>query len=165
MMLRAALTLALSVTLVAGIVAQGGAPAPPINPAIAPTGGSVTLDTQTGQKIRVTAIATGLVHPWSLAFPDARTVLVTEQPGRLRVIRDGMLLPQPAWENTIPPNNTDGLHFVALHPGYARNHLVYVSYPKYGRQGSTLGISRGEFDGTTLNPWVYADRAGSHHTF
>jgi len=149
-MMRALLTLALSLAIVAGIAAQGGAPAPPINPAIAATGGSVTLDTQTGQKIRVTAIATGLVHPWSLAFADPRTILVTEQPGRLRVVRDGMLLPQPAWENAIPPNNTDGLHFVALHPGYAQNHLVYVSYPKYGRQGTTLGISRGEFDGTTL---------------
>src|SRR6516164_7380182 len=107
-MMRAALTLVLSVAFAAGIAAQGqtpplppltpaqATPAPassPINPAIATTGGSVTLDTQTGQKIRVTAVATGLVHPWSVAFPDARTILVTEQPGRLRVIRDGVLQP------------------------------------------------------------------------
>jgi glucose/arabinose dehydrogenase len=140
----------LSATFVVSLFAQGPS-APPINPAIASPGGSVTLDTQTGQKIRVTAIATGLVHPWSIAFPDEHTILVTEQPGRLRIIRDGMLLPQPAWEAPpVPKNGTDGLHFVALHPRYASNHLVYLSYPKYGERGSTLGISRGEFNGTTL---------------
>jgi glucose/arabinose dehydrogenase len=140
----------LCATFAVSLFAQGPS-APPINPAIASPGGSVTLDTQTGQKIRVTAIVTGLVHPWSIAFPDEHTMLVTEQPGRLRVIRDGMLLPQPAWEAPpVPKNGTDGLHFIALHPRYASNHLVYLSYPKYGERGSTLGISRGEFNGTTL---------------
>src|SRR5678815_5840156 len=123
MMLRAAFTLLLSLSLVSSLIAQGGAPAPPINPAIATTGGSISFDTQTGQKIKVTAVATGLVHPWSIAFPDARTILVTEQPGRLRVIRDGVLLPEPAWDAMPPPNNTDGLHFIALHPRYTQNHL------------------------------------------
>jgi glucose/arabinose dehydrogenase len=150
MLRTTAILLALSATLVAGLAAQGAAPPPPINPAIAQTGGSITLDTQTRQKIKVTAIATGLVHPWSVAFPDARTILVTEQPGRLRVIRDGVLLPEPAWDAMPPPNNADGLHFVALHPRYAENHLVYLSYPRYGSKGVTLGISRGELDGTSL---------------
>jgi glucose/arabinose dehydrogenase len=150
-MLRAtAILFALSSTLAIGLAAQGAAPPSPINPAIARTGGSITLDTQTGQRIAVTAIATGLVHPWSVAFPDARTILVTEQPGRLRVIRDGVLLPESAWDAMPPPNTTDGLHFIALHPRYAQNHLVYLSYPRYGRNGVTLGISRGEFDGTSL---------------
>ena len=150
MLRTTAIMLALSATLAIGLAAQGGALPPPINPAIAQTGGSITLDTQTGQKIKVTAIATGLVHPWSVAFPDSRTILVTEQPGRLRVIRDGVLLPQPAWDAMPPANNTDGLHFIALHPRYAQNHLVYLSYPRYGNKGTTLGISRGEFDGTSL---------------
>ena len=150
MLRTTAIVLALSATLAIGLAAQGGAAAPAINPAIAQTGGSIVLDTQTGQKIKVTAIATGLVHPWSVAFPDARTILVTEQPGRLRVIRDSVLLPQPAWDATPPANSTDGLHFIALHPRYAQNRLVYLSYPKYGSTGVTLGISRGEFDGTSL---------------
>ena len=137
--------------LVAAVTAQGPAAPPPIHPALATTGGSITLDTQTGQKIRVTAIATGLVHPWSLAFPDPRTMLVTEQPGRLRIIRDGALLPSPAWQAPpVPPPGNDGLHFVVLHPRFAENHLVYFSYPKHGEHGATLGISRAEFDGTAL---------------
>jgi hypothetical protein len=95
----AGIAIALCVTLAAAVAAQGpAAPPPPIHPSLATTGGSVTLDTQTGQKIRVTAIATGLVHPWSLAFTDAQTLLVTEQPGRLRIIRDGTLQPSPIWQ-------------------------------------------------------------------
>jgi glucose/arabinose dehydrogenase len=109
------------------------------------------FDTGTGQRIRVTTVATGLVHPWSVAFPDARTTLVTERPGRLRVIRDGVLQPQPAWQAPPSPgDNADALHFIALHPAFSQNHLVYLSHPKYGERGSTLAISRGEFDGATL---------------
>src|SRR5213075_19010 len=50
-------------------------------------------------RIRVVTVATGLVHPWSIAFlPDGRTALVAEQAGRLRIIRNGVLDPKPVWE-------------------------------------------------------------------
>ena len=129
----------------------GGAGAPP--PAVTLP---AEFNTQTGQRIRVTEVATGLVHPWSVAFPDAKTILVTEQPGRLRVIRDGVVLPQPAWEAPPPAAapgakpSSDLLHFVALHPQFAQNGLVYVSHLKFGERGNTVAISRGRFDGTTL---------------
>jgi glucose/arabinose dehydrogenase len=134
---------ALLLTALSGaIVAQGpGQAAPPPNlPA--------EFATQTGQKIKVSLVAGGLVHPWSLAFPDARTILVTERNGKLRVIRDGMLQPQSAWE--APGTENDRLHFIALHPQFAQNRLVYLSHPKTGPQGTTLAISRGRFDGSTL---------------
>ncbi len=111
----------------------------------------VEFDTATGQRIRVRTIAAGLVHPWSVAFADARTMLVTERPGRLRVVRDGTLLPQPAWSRPAPPTGSDALHFVALHPDFASNRLVYVSYPTFGERGSTLAIARGTFNGATLD--------------
>jgi aldose sugar dehydrogenase len=112
-----------------------------------------TFDTATGQKIRVSSVATGFVHPWSVAFPDARTLLVTERGGQLRVVRDGALLPQPAWQAPPRPSTPggNGLHFMALHPRFAENHLVYLSYPKYGERGNTLAVARGEFDGATLS--------------
>src|SRR5690606_33230610 len=92
-----------------------------------------------------------LAHPWSLAFPDARTMLVTERAGRLRVIRDGQLLPDPAWQAPPPPGDGgDALHFMALHPQFDQNRLVYLSLPKHGDRGSTLAIVRGRFDGTAL---------------
>src|SRR5438552_1959926 len=90
-----------------------------------------TLDVQ-GGKVRVVTIATGLFHPWSLAFlPDGRTILVTEKNGRLRVIRDGALSADPVWISpTDPGQGADALHFVAVHPLFAQNRFVYVSYPK-----------------------------------
>jgi glucose/arabinose dehydrogenase len=104
----------------------------------------------TGGRIRVVTLATGLVHPWSIAFlPDGHTMLVAEQPGRLRVVRDGALAPQPAW--TSPrTQGTDLLHAVAVHPQFAQNHFVYFSYPKTGERGSTLAVARGKFDGISL---------------
>src|SRR5262252_4864499 len=73
------------------------------------------LDVQ-GGKIRVVPIATGLFHPWSLAFPDGRTILVTERNGRLRMIRDGILAADPIWTSPSPPGpGADSLHFLAIH--------------------------------------------------
>src|SRR5687767_3542768 len=80
----------------------------------APDTGPQVLDVQ-GGKIRVVTVATGLVHPWSLAFlPDGRTVLVAERDGRLRVIRDGVLAPEPLWTSPTPRGQgADTLHSVA----------------------------------------------------
>jgi glucose/arabinose dehydrogenase len=108
------------------------------------------LDVQ-GGKIRVVTVATGLFHPWSLAFADARTILVTERNGRLRLIRDGVLAPEPVWTSpTAPDERADTLHFVAIHPRFAENQLVYVSYPKRGERGITLAVARGRLKGATL---------------
>jgi glucose/arabinose dehydrogenase len=115
--------------------------------------GPQVFDTNTKQRIRVVPIATGLVHPWSVAFlPDGKTILVTEKPGRLRVIRDGVLDPKPIW--TAPAasgEGADALHFVAVHPQFAQNRLVYLSYPTpKGERGNTLAVARGRFGDTAL---------------
>ena len=109
-----------------------------------------TLDVQ-GGKIRVVTVATGLFHPWSLAFLDARTILVAEKNGRLRIIRDGVLAPAPVW---ISPTSTgatgDALHAIAVHPKFAENGLIYLSYPKNGERGTTLAVARGHLRGSAL---------------
>ncbi len=108
------------------------------------------LDTKAG-KIRVVTVATGLFHPWSLAFADPRTLLVTERDGRLRIIRDGVLQPEPAWISPTPPGaSADSLHFVAIHPKFAQNQLVYVSYPKRDGERFTLAVARGRLSGAKL---------------
>ena len=70
-------------------------------------------------------------QPTALAFlPDGR-MLVTERPGRLRVIRKGVLEPMPV--SGVPRVRTDGnggLMDVALHPQFAINRLVYLTYTK-----------------------------------
>ena len=145
--MRRILSLVVVLTLTAAptvVIGQGNpAPAPALT---AP----VELGTQTGQRIRVTPVARGLVHPWSIAFADAKTILVTEQPGRVRVIRDGVLLPEPVWQAPKPPTGNDALHFIAIHPQFATNGYVYVSHPKSEAKRNTIAISRGRFDGTTL---------------
>src|SRR5437867_13028189 len=110
------------------------------------------FDTNNKQRIRVTPVATGLVHPWSIAFlPDGRTMLVAERSGRLRIIRDGVLAPEPVWTSpTTPGQGVDALHTVALHPQFAQNGLVYVSYPKEGERGNTLAVARGSLKGNRL---------------
>ena len=77
----------------------------------------------------VQVLATGLEHPWKLAFlPDGR-MLVSERPGRLRIVgRDGALSEPIAG---LPPLVTvagEGLHDVTLDPDFAHNRLIYFSY-------------------------------------
>jgi aldose sugar dehydrogenase len=104
-------------------------------------------------QIRVVTVATGLVRPWHISFlPDGRTMLVTELPGRLRIIRNGTLDPQPiaGW----PPASLQarGLNSVVVHPGFAQNHFVYLSYLKGAdAQRTTVAIARGRLDGTALS--------------
>ncbi len=112
--------------------------------------GPQVLDVQ-GGKIRVVPVALGLYHPWSLAFPDARTILVAEKNGRLRMIRDGVLQPEPVWISPTPAGqNADALHFITLHPKFAQNQLVYVSYPKHDGDRVTLAVARGRLSGSKL---------------
>ena len=112
--------------------------------------GPQILDVQ-GGKIRVTPVATGLFHPWSLAFADARTILVSERNGRLRMIRDGVLQAEPVWTSpSSAGEDGDALHFIVVHPKFAENHLVYLSYPKRDAERVTLAVARGRLSGTKL---------------
>ncbi len=93
----------------------------------------------------------GLEHPWGLAFlPDGR-LLVTERRGRLRLIQDGRLRPEPiAGLPEIRQYGQGGLLDVALHPGFAENGLVYLSYAGRDRQGLGTGVLRGRLEGDRL---------------
>jgi len=109
------------------------------------------LDVQ-GGKIRVVTVATGLVHPWSLAFlPDGKTLLVAEA-GRVRVIHGDTLEPEPAFtmQGTAKGIN-DGVKWLAVHPKFATNKLVYFSYATSSAQGTTLAVGRGKFDGKKID--------------
>src|SRR5688500_7579342 len=74
---------------------RGAAPAP-IGVPREPLGeGPWVLDTAEQHKVRVSVVAKGLVNPWSMAWLPDGSILVTERPGRLRIIRNGVLDPQP----------------------------------------------------------------------
>ncbi len=95
--------------------------------------------------LRIAEIATGLEHPWGLAFlPDGR-MLVTERPGRLRVIKDGRLAAEPvAGLPPIEARGQGGLLDVALHPDFAENRLIYFSYAGSGEGGVSTEVARGK---------------------
>src|SRR6185369_13936100 len=79
------------------------------------------------QKIRVSVVATGLANPWSLAFLPNGDMLVTERAGRLRVIKNGVLDPQPV--SGVPAVKAlvlGGLLDVALHPKFSENNFIYL---------------------------------------
>jgi len=102
--------------------------------------------------IRVEPVVRGLQHPWSLAFlPDGR-MLVTERPGRLRIISaDLRLLPQAvAGLPAVAQHGQGGLLDVALHPGFAGNALVYLTYAASGPGGYGTEVVRGRLAGDRL---------------
>jgi glucose/arabinose dehydrogenase len=123
-------------------------PAP--TPSSRAAGEATIVDIQGGQ-LRVVTVATGLVHPWSIALlPEDGSMLVAERNGQVRLIRNHALVAEPVWsaEGTSAGNE---LKWLALHPRFASNQLVYLSYPKAGERGTTLAVARGRFDGRRLN--------------
>ncbi len=96
---------------------------------------------------RLVTLATGLVQPWSIAFlPDGR-MLITERPGRLRVFSDGRLDPRPL--EGAPPvyvAGQAGLLDICLHPDFARNRVLYLSYVASGEGGAATTVARAELD-------------------
>jgi glucose/arabinose dehydrogenase len=108
----------------------------------------------TEYRIRVDLVADGLANPWSLAFLPNGDLLVTERAGRLRRIRDGVLDPTPiAGVPEVKITVLGGLLDVVLHPAFATNQLLYLSYAKGHADGtrSTTALARARFDGARLH--------------
>ena len=112
----------------------------------------VEYHTAEGQDIRVVVVAKGLSHPWSLAFLPDGGMLVTERPGRLRIIRNGALDPQPiAGVPAVRAMGLSGLLDVVLHPKFAENRFVYLTYTKpLADDKSALALARGTWNGSAL---------------
>jgi glucose/arabinose dehydrogenase len=159
----AAMLVLMCLALVAGaqqqVPFQGGIP-------VAPTGlqprplpdGPLELDTAEGQDIRVAVYVEGLTFPFSMAFLPGGGMLVTERTGNLRLVRNGMLDPDPV--EGVPdsvyrgqsglPGAVHGLMDIALHPRFAENQWVYFTYTKPIDGGSTIALARGRWDGNRL---------------
>ena len=103
-------------------------------------------------RFHLVKVVDGLEHPWGLAFlPDGR-MLVTERPGRLRIVADGWLVPEPvAGVPEVWDDGQGGLLDVALHPGFAENGLIYLSYasPDDDDDAATA-VARGRLVGARL---------------
>ena len=102
--------------------------------------------------LNVVRLVDGLQNPWSIAWlPDGR-MLVTERPGRLRIVApDFRLDPRPV--EGLPPvvvGGQGGLFEVAVHPNYQKNRWIYISYSGSGDGGHGTELLRAKLDGHRL---------------
>ena len=111
-------------------------------------------DVVTSEKaaFRVVRLAEGLENPWSLAFLPDGAMLVTERPGRLRVVApDGRLSAAPvAGVPEVFARGQGGLFDVVLHPRFAENRTVFLSYAAAVEGGAVTRVARARFDGGAL---------------
>lgn len=101
-------------------------------------------------EVRAETVVSGLEVPWGLAFLPNGDLLVTERPGRLRLVRDGQLVPEPVATVETASTSEGGLLGLALHPEFASNRLFYL-YVTAADGGATNRVERWRLsdDGTT----------------
>ena len=118
---------------------------------------------------QVVTVVEGLRNPWSLAWLPGGDMLVTERPGRLRIVRDGTLLDEPVGGvPEVVARGQGGLLDVALHPDFETNRLLYLSYarPREGG-GASTGVVRGRLEDDALvdieQIWVARSTGRDHY--
>ena len=102
--------------------------------------------------IKVETVATGLSHPWGLAFlPDGR-MLVTERSGTLRLVsKDGKLSEPLSGVPKVVAAGQGGLLDVAIDPDFKSNSLVYLTYSEPGEGGAGTAVARGKLGESGLD--------------
>jgi aldose sugar dehydrogenase len=141
-----------------GTVRVPNAPPPIIWPSPPLADGPIVLDTGIQHQIRL-VVTKGLAQPWSMAFLPDGGILVAERPGRLRIVRNGVLDRNPV--AGLPPVHAQGLSGLmdlALHPQFSQNKLIYFTYHKphasYTENSApaqgTITLARGRWDGAGL---------------
>lgn len=110
-------------------------------------------------RIRIVPVATGLDTPWGMTFLTPDRILLTEKPGRMRIVESGKLLPQPV--AGVPPvraQKQGGLLDVTTHPQFATNGLVYWSYAG-GENSGEVGteVARGRLSGDPATGFHLSD--------
>jgi glucose/arabinose dehydrogenase len=134
-------------------LAQGRTGGPPLAiPRAAFGDGPWTIEAAEGVKIRMSVVTKGLVNPWSFAWLPDGSMLITERPGRLRLLKNGVLDPTPiSGVPAVKAQRLSGLMDVALHPKFTENHIVYLTYNK-GREDGMMAtvLARGRLEGNAL---------------
>jgi glucose/arabinose dehydrogenase len=143
---------ALSAWGMALVLAAGGAALAdvlPDNPYPPPQAAPPAKVVKSGYK--TVEVAGGLDHPYSIAFLPDGSMLVTERAGRLRTIKDGKLVSTPI--AGVPPVHTGsqaGLFDVVLHPNFAQNSILYLTYASGTAAANGTRVARARFDGAAL---------------
>ena len=128
-------------------------PEPPGLPRVTVPDEPFVINTHAIAEVRVVVVTKGLSHPWGMAFLPDGGILVTERDsGQLRMVRDGVLDPEPvAGVPEVFTGGLAGLMDVALHPAFDENRLVYLSYTRpLSEDEATIALIRGRLDGMAL---------------
>lgn len=105
----------------------------------------------TQTKLNIETLATGLEFPWGIAFLPDGSALVTEKAGRLRLLKDGKLSAPISGVPKVLYEGQAGLFDVALHPDFATNQYIYLSFAKGTEKDNATTLIRAKFDGETLS--------------
>jgi glucose/arabinose dehydrogenase len=123
--------------------ACGAAPAPDAAPAVT---------TRSGARLEVETFVTGLEVPWSMVFTSPTRLLVTERPGRVRVVEKGVLRESPlAVIEDVEARGESGLMGIALAPDYETSRFVYLACAYDAPKGPQVRILRFRDEGTSLS--------------
>ena len=140
----------LAVVLVLGLVSFSAAKAGPII-----IDGDVPLERDFGREV----VVSGLEHPWGVVWLPGGDLLVTERPGRLRIVEispDGRERLRPSPVEGIPPvfaRGQGGLLDISLHPGFAENKKIYFSYSHGTRAANRTRVARAVYESDRVRDW------------
>jgi len=117
---------------------------------------------------RITVVG-GLEHPWAMTWLPNGSIIVTERPGRVRLIRGDAMEPEPL--SGVPEvfdSGQGGLLDVSLHPRFEENRLVYFTYAKGSRLANRTCLARALLEGMALKGWqvlfeVSQAKVGTQH--
>jgi len=113
---------------------------------------SRAVRTKDGITLKIETVITGLEVPWSIAFTSATRMLVTERPGRIRIVENGVLKSSPlAVLSDVESSGETGLMGLTLAPDYEKSRLLYVSYAHAASGGYQVRVVRFHDDGNGLS--------------
>jgi glucose/arabinose dehydrogenase len=152
---------------------QSGIPVAPQGLANQPLGnGPFDYATGEGQDIRVVVVTKAMSYPYSMAFLPDGTLLVTQRNGQLRTIRNGKLDANPVTGGPVAfsagesglPGAVHGYMNIVLHPQFAQNQFLYISYTKRMNDRNFVAVSRSKWSNGTLTDtkdiWMADETAG-----
>lgn len=159
------------------IVALALSPALALLPSVSQAQAAAPAAASKAVSVSATPVAGGLENPWGMAFlPDFERegrLLVTERPGRLRIVdtRSGQIGPPVEGVPAVVARGQGGLLDVSVHPQFATNRLVYLSYSEADAttpSANSTAVARGRLDGNRLTDVQVIYRqmprvASSHH--
>ncbi|MEG3875269.1 MULTISPECIES: PQQ-dependent sugar dehydrogenase [unclassified Microcoleus] len=143
----------------AGITIAACSVAPPNTATVAPTAAptaeaspvQAVSPSSTAQGFKQATVAEGLERPWGMAWLPDGSMLISEKAGRLRLLKNGVLEPTPiTGVPSVMSSGQGGLMDVSIHPRFAENRFVYLTYASGTADANRTRIARARFDGKAL---------------